>query len=98
MKKAILIILLAITGGYGNVYAQKAAVMVSDKSGWHKIGETTVNFTKERDEIMVIGANRFASIKFKVEQAPIDLQDLEIYYVSGDKQDVKINTPIKAPG
>ncbi len=24
--------------------------------------------------------------------------DLEIYYESGDKQDVKVNSPIKAPG
>lgn len=73
-------------------------MITSDKTGWHKIGETTVNFQKDRDEIFVLIANRFASIKFKVLDAPIDLIDLEIYYSSGDRQDVKINMPIEAAG
>lgn len=94
----MVIILLAIMGSIGPAHAQVPAVMVSDKAGWHKIGETTVNFQKEREEIVVIGADRFASIKFKVMDAPIDLISLEIYYESGDKQDVKVNMPIKAPG
>lgn len=98
MKKALTIILLAIAGSYGTANAQKPAVMLSDKAGWHKIGETTVNFQKETDEIMVLVADRFAAIKFKVMDAPIDLISLEIYYESGDKQDIKINAPIKAKG
>lgn len=98
MKKALTIILLAITGSFGIATAQKTAVMVSDKTGWHKIGETTVNFQKETDEILVLVADRFASIKFKVMEAPINLMDLEIYYESGDKQVVKINSPIKEKG
>ena len=28
----------------GSTYAQKPAVMVSDKAGWHKIGEVTASF------------------------------------------------------
>ncbi len=98
MKKKLIIILLVIAGGYGTAIAQTPAVMLSDKAGWHKIGEQTVSFQKERDEILVLVADRFASIKFKVTEAPIDLMSLEIYYESGDKQDVKINTPIKEKG
>ena len=98
MKKVLLSILLATVGICGTTIAQKPAVMVSDKTGWHRIGETTVNFQKETDEIMLFGADRFASIKFKVLDAPIDLMDLEVYYVSGDRQDIKINMPIEAAG
>ncbi len=98
MKKVLMISLLAIAGGYATAIAQPPAIMVSDKAGWHKIGETTVNFQKERDEILVLGADRFASIKFRVSEAPIHLMDLEVYYESGDKQVVKINTPIKPAG
>ncbi len=98
MKKIVIIAMLAFAGTYNVAMAQQPAVMLSDKTGWHKIGETTVNFQKETDEISVIGADRFASIKFKIEDAPIDLISMEIYYESGDKQDVKINMPIKAPG
>jgi hypothetical protein len=98
MKKSLVIILLAVAGSFGTAKAQQPAVMVSDDKGWHKIGETTVDFQKESDEIVVIGADRFASIKFKVVDAPIDLISLVIYYESGDKQDIKVNMPIKAPG
>jgi len=98
MKKVLMISLLVIAGSIGIMKAQQPAVVTSDKTGWHKIGETTVSFTKERDEVMVMGADRFASIKFRVMDAPIDLQSLEVYYESGDKQDVKVNMPIKAQG
>ncbi len=98
MKKVALLILLAVAGCYGAAMAQKPAMVVSDKTGWHKIGETTVDFTKDRDEVMVLIADRFAELKFKVTDAPIDLIDVEIFYESGDSQNVKIGYPIKSPG
>jgi hypothetical protein len=90
--------MLALTASYTTVQAQVPAVMVNDKTGWHKIGETTVNFKTERDEIVVLGADRFANIKFNVDCAPIYLSDIEIYYESGDKQVVNINEHVKAAG
>ena len=102
MKKVLLIGILAVAGSYFTANAQtqdnKTALMVSDSKGWHKIGETTVNFVKEREEILVTGSDRFASIKFKVIDAPIQLTDMEVYFDSGDKQVIKVNTTIKAPG
>lgn len=97
MKKAIFILLMAIFGINLSVNAQTKLV-VSDKTGWHKIGETTVDFTKERDEITVIGADKFAALIFKVLDAPINIMDLEIFYESGDNQKVSVNFPVKAPG
>ncbi|HEU5166969.1 MAG TPA: hypothetical protein VFU29_15570 [Chitinophagaceae bacterium] len=96
MKKTILIILLAMAGNYGKLIAQTPAVMLSDKTGWHKIGERHVDFVKDRDEILVIGANRFSAIKFMVTEASIDLRELEVYYESGDKQVIKVHNPVKA--
>jgi hypothetical protein len=94
MKKTWMIILLAIAGNFGKMAAQVPAVVMSDKAGWHKIAERTVDFVKDRDEVIVVGADRFASLKFKVTGAPIDLQDLEIYYESGDKQVIQVHTPV----
>jgi len=102
MKKILLISALIFAGSYFTANAQTQdkthSLMVSDSKGWHKIGETTVNFTKEREEILVTGADRFASIKFKVMDAPIQLTDLEVYFESGDKQVIKVNSSIKAAG
>ena len=98
MKKVLTIILLAIAGSYGTANSQQTAVIASDTAGWCKIGVTTVDFQRDRDEILVLGADRFKSIKFKVIEAPLDLKDLEVYYESGNKQDIKINESIKAAG
>ena len=98
MKKAILIILLAVAGCYSKMDAQQAAVMISDKTGWHKIGETTVSFAKDTDEVVVVGADKFASIKFRITEAPIILMDFDVYYESGDKQHITNSNKIKSPG
>lgn len=104
MKKTVIIGLLALAASFGTATAQESKtdksheLIISDKTGWHKIGEVTADFKKEKEEVVVMGADRFASIRFKVTDAPIDLQSLEVFYESGDKQDVKVNAPIKAPG
>ncbi len=101
--------LFALTVSIGTATAQKGVkekentsktheLIISDKAGWHKIGDVKADFKKEREEIIVMGADRFSSIRLKVTEAPIDLLSLEIYYESGDKQDVKINMPVNAPG
>jgi hypothetical protein len=105
MKKTILITFLAIAGTYFGAYAQQPAVVASDKAGWHKIAETSVDLTKDHDEVAVMGADRFASIKFKVTDAGIDLQDVVVYYehtdkekTDVDKQDIIVRSPIQAGG
>lgn len=97
MKKLILFSLL-VAGSYGTMFSQKPAVVVSDKDGWHKIGETTVDFKTEIDEIVVLGADKFSSIKIKVDKAPIRLETFDIYFEDGGKQSVSILKEIKNPG
>lgn len=98
MKKSIIILLLAFVGSFGIASAQSPSVMVSDEAGWHKIGERTVDFEQDRDEVAVLVSDRFASLKFKVTEATIDLVSLEVVYESGDNQNVMISQSIKAPG
>ena len=98
MMKTMIMMLLAFAGSIGIASAQTPAVMVSDAAGWHKIAERTVDFKMDKDEIAVMGSDRFSTIKFKVTEAAIDLVSLEITYESGDKQDVKVNQTVKAPG
>ena len=97
MKKIILLALL-VTTGYFRTSAQEPHIIISDKTGWHKIGETTVNFKTETDEILVLGADRFLSVKIKVTDAPIHLVSFVIYFKGGNHQNVKIGKNIKTPG
>lgn len=74
------------------------ALVLSDKTGWQKIAERTVDFSKDKDEVLVLGADRFASVKLKVTDAPVELLNLQIFYEDGEKQDVWINSPIETSG
>jgi hypothetical protein len=98
MKKKVMMLMLAIAGITGVVVAQTPKVVVSDKTGWHEIGEVTVDFKKEREEVVILGANRFSAIKFRVEDEPIDLVSAEIVYDKGDNQNITTIFHIKAPG
>ena len=98
MKKLFFMVMIAVTGSYGTIKAQQPAVIVSDKAGWHKIGETTADFKKETDEIVVVGADRFSSLKLKVTDMPIDLIAMDVYFEGGEKQSERIGMQIKSPG
>ncbi len=81
-----------------SVNAQKPAVIVSDKAGWHKIGEVTASFKAEKDELVVMGADQFKAIKLFVKDAPMNISDLEIYYEDGSQETVALTNEFKAGG
>jgi hypothetical protein len=94
MKKLIFVLTLFVFGIA--VSAQKPAVMSSDKAGWHKIGETTASMKTEKDEISVMGADKFRSIKIRVTDAPVHIASLAVYYESGDAEEINVNSDMKA--
>lgn len=96
MKK--LFLMLLVIAAQTQMWAQKPKVVTSDKAGWHKIGETSVDFKTETDEILVIGANRFQSLKIKVTDAPIKLVSIDVYFDKGDMQSVAIGQEFKGAG
>lgn len=96
MKKFIIMLLLAASSA--NMWAQTPKVVISDKDGWHKIGETVVSLDKETDKILIVGANRFASVKIKVTEAPIILESFEIFFDNNETKNVKIGQEIKHEG
>lgn len=98
MKKSLLIIFLALAGISNTIMAQQPKVVVSDKSGWHKIGETTVKFEREKDEVLIMGADKFAALKFKVTDAAIDLISAEVHYDDGTSENIDIHIPLKMAG
>jgi hypothetical protein len=94
MNKLIACLMLVLPMIIGNSFAQQPAVMVSKKAGWHKIGSLTANFKLEKDEIAVMGADKFKAIRLKVTDAPIHIANLEVYYESGEKEDVAVSSDL----
>ena len=98
MKKILFLMLMIAPAFINFAGAQQPAVMMSDKAGWHKIGETTADFKSEKDELVVLGADKFKSIKIKVTDAPIHIANLEVYYESGDNESIMLKSDFKAGG
>ena len=55
------------------------------EEGWEMIGETEVNFVRDRDEMKVLSNNRYSAVRFRVENKEILLKDLKIIYQNGDR-------------
>ena len=96
MKKVLLI--LATLFSVAGAYAQKPAIVTDKSAGWQKIGETKVNFDTDRDEIIVMGADRFKSIKLRVTDAAVNIMDLEVYYEKGEQENIAVRSEIKQGG
>lgn len=74
--------------------AQKPSIVTSNEEGWQKIGETTVNFKNENESIVVMGADEFSSLKLKVTDAPISIERLQVFYESGEMQELKVDSEL----
>lgn len=90
--------MLLVVAIHSSLLAQTPAPVLSDKDGWHKIGETKADFKTETDKILVLVANKFSSLKIKVSEAPINLVSFTINYAKGEKKEVKIGQEFKIPG
>jgi hypothetical protein len=82
----------------GAATGTEASLMATDKKGWHKIGEKSIDFVNDKDEFIVIGEDRFSSIKFYITDASVHMINLTVTYETGDKQNIPINSLIVAGG
>jgi hypothetical protein len=91
MKKMMFLLMLSIFTA-GVIHAQKPEIITNNKDGWHKIGEAKVNFKTDRDVFIILGADKFKSLQVRVKDAPIRLEDLNIEYDGGVREDVALRT------
>ena len=98
MKTIIIIYLIFSIPGFYGATGQEKITTVKDTSGWKKIGIVTVNFRTVNDEVSVLESDRYSSVKFSVTDVPLDIIDLEVFYETGDKQDIKVNLSLTATG
>lgn len=77
-----------------NSFAQKPAVVPSNEPGWQHIGQVTASFKNQNESIEVLGADEFSAIKLKVMEAPLEIDRLQVFYESGDMEEIKIGKEI----
>jgi hypothetical protein len=95
MKKALFVLAAAIIS-ITSLKAQKVEVVTNNKPGWHKIGETTVDFKSDRDVVKIWGADAFKSIRLKAVDAPVHIENLEVVYQDGEPEQIPVRFDFKA--
>lgn len=79
------------------IYAQEPSITATDKPAWSKIGDVKANFRTESESISIETTEEFRSIKLKVNDAPISIEKVTVFFGSGDTQDIHVSTLLK-PG
>lgn len=78
-----------------HVFAQQIAVG-NYKPGWNKLAELNVSFNADKDNLTVVGADKFQAIYIKVTDAHIHFDDLDVRYnIPGVTQDIKEDISIR---
>jgi len=96
MKKIILVFFAMSALLFNTAFAQEPSIMLSDKPGWHKIGEVKADFKMENQSISVMGKDKFKSILLKVTDAPINIEGIQVFYESGDMEQFDVKNELKA--
>lgn len=96
MKKIMIVFAVLAAVLVNFAYAQTPSVMLSDKPGWHKIGEVKADFKMEDQSISVLGNDRFKSILLKVTDAPINIENVVVVFENGETQDINVKNELKA--
>jgi hypothetical protein len=89
MKK-VLFVLLASVFSVSLLHAQQPVVVTDKDAGWQKIGDAKVDFKTDKDKFIIIGADRFKSVKVKAFDAPVKIEEMQIFYEGGAKESVPV--------
>lgn len=94
--KRKLVLMIAMLQSASYAFSQKPAIVSGDEKGWYRIGEVTAGFDKETESIIVMGKDEFASIKLRVDDAPVTIERVQIFFEGGKVQEAEVKQPLKA--
>jgi len=63
---------------------------------WRKLGSTTANFSRDRDEIRCAGKGLVWQIVFEVRNTAVNFDDVEVHFLNGTKLDVQVRSAVRA--
>ena len=97
-KKIILLFLIVATFSI-HVAAQD---LIASKTGppgtWQELGTVTVKDTVNHDDIVLVGQAEYRSLKFKVQDAPVNILNMNVIYQNGKVDQFSLKYQISAGG
>src|SRR5215467_9129278 len=98
MKKTILVF-TTISIISAHLFSQD---LVATKTGppgtWQELGTMTVKDTVNHDDIVFVGQAEYRSLKFKVEDAPVNILNMNVIYQNGKVDQFNLKYQIPAGG
>ncbi|MGL4992653.1 MAG: hypothetical protein ACRC6R_00740 [Bacteroidales bacterium] len=89
-KKIALSMLLAVMA----IFVANSQVI----GNWEKLGERKVQFKSEKDVIKCSSKKSYTKFKIRVNDAPIEFDQVVVNFANGDSQDVKLRSQIPSGG
>ena len=98
MKKIIQFFLLAAIFNT-RVHAQDLVAAKTGPPGtWQELGTVNVNFTVNHDDIVLAGQAEYRSLKFKVQNAAVNILNMNVIYQNGKVDQFNLKYQIPAGG
>lgn len=76
--------------------------LVAAKTGppgtWQELGAVNVNFTVNHDDIVLVGQAEYRSLKFKVQDGPVNILNMNVIYQNGKVDQFNLKYQIPAGG
>lgn len=100
MKKAMMMVLLAaLTVSLGTAQRKVVRPLPGLPGSWRLIGQTQADFGADHDTIVVAGPfDNFRKLKFKVTDAPLNLQRMVVTYDNGMPDRIEVRQKIRQGG
>ncbi len=96
------LLLLALIFVFGQTQANTLPTLDTEGINpprWEKLGQRKVNYSLDRDEIMVTALDgRFSAVKLMVKKGGINMHKMVIHFGDGTKQQVNLKNKIPAGG
>jgi hypothetical protein len=98
MKKTTLIF-MAISIISLDLFAQDVVATKTGPPGtWQELGIVTVKDTVNHDDIVLVGQAEYRSLKFKVQDAPVNILNMNVIYQNGKVDQFNLRYQVPAGG
>ena len=98
MKKGLSVLITSLIVSI-HLFAQD---LIATKTGppgtWQELGAVNVNFTVNHDDIVLVGQAEYRSLKFKVQNASVNILNMNVVYQNGKVDQFNLKYQIPAGG
>jgi len=98
MQKIIFLFLVSSTFSRYLLAQDLIATKTGPPGTWQELGAVNVNFTVNHDDIVLVGQAEYRSLKFKVQNAAVNILNMNVIYQNGKVDQFNLKYQIPAGG